>query len=107
MNELTEFRNSHLEVFCKKGVLENFAKFAGKNLCHSLFFNEVAGPWWSVNFNKVTGWACNFIKFNLIFSLGSGLGWEMLKLVSTIVYQIFSLSNDSPSKTMKNAFYLI
>ena len=27
-----------LEVFCKKGVLSNFAKFTGKHLCQSLFF---------------------------------------------------------------------
>ena len=31
------------EVFCKKGVLRNFAKFTGKYLCQSLFFNKVAG----------------------------------------------------------------
>ena len=28
---------------CKKGVLRNFAKFAVKHLCQSLFFNKVAG----------------------------------------------------------------
>ena len=31
-------------MFCKKGVLRNFAKFARKYLCQSLFFNKVAGP---------------------------------------------------------------
>ena len=31
------------EVFYKKGVLRNFAKFTGKHLCQSLFFNKVAG----------------------------------------------------------------
>ena len=31
------------EVFRKKGALGNFAKFTGKHLCHSLFFNKVAG----------------------------------------------------------------
>ena len=30
------------EVFCKKGVLRNFAKLTGKHLCQSLFFNKVA-----------------------------------------------------------------
>ena len=25
------------EVFCKKGILRNFAKFTGKRLCQSLF----------------------------------------------------------------------
>ena len=31
------------EVFCKKGVLRNFAKFTGRPLRQSLFFNKVAG----------------------------------------------------------------
>ena len=31
------------EVFFRKGVLRNFAKFAGKHQCQSLFFNKVAG----------------------------------------------------------------
>ena len=31
------------EMFCKKGVPKNFAKFAGKHLCQGLFFNKVAG----------------------------------------------------------------
>ena len=31
-----------LEAFYKKGVLKNFAKFTGKYLCQSLFFNKVA-----------------------------------------------------------------
>ena len=30
------------EVFCKKGVLRNFAKFTGKHQRQSLFFNKVA-----------------------------------------------------------------
>ena len=36
-------RSSHPEVFCKKGVIRNFAKLTGKHLCQSLFFNKVAG----------------------------------------------------------------
>ena len=43
-------RSSRPDVFCQKGVLRNFAKFTGKHLCQSLFFNKVAGL------------ACNFIK---------------------------------------------
>ena len=30
-------------MFCKKVILINFASFTGKHLCHSLFFNKVAG----------------------------------------------------------------
>ena len=36
-------KKSRMEVFCKKGVLRNFAKITGKHLCQSLFFNKVAG----------------------------------------------------------------
>ena len=36
-------RSSRLEVFCRKDVLRNFAKFTGKHLCQSLFLNKVAG----------------------------------------------------------------
>ena len=40
------YRSSHPRVFCKKGVLRKFTKFAGKHLC--LFFNRVAVDhlWW-------------------------------------------------------------
>ena len=31
------------DVLLKKAVLRNFAKFTGKHLCQSLFFNKVAG----------------------------------------------------------------
>ena len=47
-------RSSRPEVFCKKGVLRNFAKFTRKHLCQSLIFNKVAG--------LRTTEACNFIK---------------------------------------------
>ena len=40
---LTNVRSSLLELFCKKGVLRNFAKFTEKHLCQSLFFNIIAG----------------------------------------------------------------
>ena len=53
------------DVLYQKDILKSFAKFAGKNLCQSLFFNKVAGlrpaallkkrPWQScflVNYEK-------------------------------------------------------
>ena len=46
----SHFRNSCPEMFCKKGVLRNFAKFTGKHLCQSLFFNSCRPQ------------VCNFIK---------------------------------------------
>ena len=37
-------------MFREKGALRNFTKFKGKHLCQSLFFNKVAGYAW--NFMK-------------------------------------------------------
>ena len=42
INTFQTFKISRLEVFCKKGVLRNLAKFTRKHLCQSLFFNK--GP---------------------------------------------------------------
>ena len=39
---LGKARSSRSKVFCKKDILENFAKFTDKHLCKSLFFNKVA-----------------------------------------------------------------
>ena len=37
------FEKHWSRAFCKKGDHRNFAKFAGKHLYQSLFFNKVAG----------------------------------------------------------------
>ena len=44
-NNINEYisRSSHQRCSIKKCVLRNFAKFTGKHLCQSLFFNKVAG----------------------------------------------------------------
>ena len=39
----TNARSSQWRCSVQKGVLKNFAKFAGKHLCQSAFFNKVAG----------------------------------------------------------------
>ena len=40
MSLSTVAKSSRPDVFCKKGVLRNFAKFTGKHLYQSLFFNK-------------------------------------------------------------------
>ena len=40
---INQYRSSHPKIFCRKAVLKNFAKFAEKQLCQSLFFNKVPG----------------------------------------------------------------
>ena len=49
-------RSNHPEVFCKKGVLRNFTKFAGKHLCRSLFL---------IKLQAFRAFSCNFIKKRL------------------------------------------
>ena len=39
----TLVRSSHSDVFCRRGVLRNIAKFTEKHLRQSLFFNKVGG----------------------------------------------------------------
>ena len=56
-------------MFCEKGVLRNFAKFTGKHLCQSLFFNKVAGG--ACNFIKKETLAHNFIKKETLAQLFS------------------------------------
>ena len=42
LHDLKTVRSSHPEVFNLKSVFKNFAKFTGKHLRPSLFFNKVA-----------------------------------------------------------------
>ena len=37
------YRSSNQRCSVSKGVVRNFAKFSGKHLCQSLFFNKFAG----------------------------------------------------------------
>ena len=52
---ITKTRSSHRRCSIRKGVLKNFAKFTGKHLCQSLFFNKVAGLrlWWLLLFGEM------------------------------------------------------
>ena len=77
-----KYRSSHLEVFCGKGVLRNFEKFAGKHLRQSLLFNKVAGLR-TVTLLKKRFWyrrfPVNFSKFLKAPSIIEHLRWLLLK----------------------------
>ena len=63
---LRRFRSSHRRYSVKKGVLRNFAKFIGKHLCKSLFFNKVASLRPATSLKKRLWKRCfpvNFAKF--------------------------------------------
>ena len=52
--------SSRPDVFCEKGVLKNFAKFRGRHLRQSLFFNKIAGS--ARNFIKKETEFCEMSK---------------------------------------------
>ena len=68
------YRSSRPEVFCKEGVLKNFAKLTGKHLRQSLFFNKVAGG------------ACHFIKKETLAQVFSCEFCEIFKNTFFIEY---------------------
>ena len=68
-------------MFGKKGVLANFAKFTGKHLCQSLFFNKVAGLSLQTLLKKRLWYSCfpvNFAKFLRTLFLTEHLQWLLL-----------------------------
>ena len=86
-------RSSRPEVFCKKDVLRNFAKFTGKHLCQSLFFNKVAGLRPATLFKKRLWHRCspvNFVKFLRTRFFIEHLRWLLLygKLDCRVLQQL-------------------
>ena len=79
---LQKYRSSRLEVFCRKGALRNFEKFTGKQLCHSLLFNKVAGLRTVTLLKKRFWYRCfpaNFSKFLKTPFITEHLRWLLLK----------------------------
>ena len=59
-------RSSHRRCSLRKSVLRNFAKFTGKHLCQSFFFNKVPGLRSAALLKKKLWHNCfqvNFTKF--------------------------------------------
>ena len=106
-------RGSRPEVFCTKGVLKNFAKFTGKHLSQSLFFNKVdLRP--ATLFKDRLRHRC-FPKFCEIFEntfSTEHLQWLLLKFIShhtkKILYVNANLIGNQPwSKWSKNKHFLL
>ena len=60
------FQKQPPEVFCRKDVLRNFAKFTGKHLRQSFFFNKIAGLRLATLLKKRLWYRCfpvDFVKF--------------------------------------------
>ena len=57
------FRSSHRRCSLKKGYLRNFAKFTGKHMCQSLFFDKIAGLRPAALLKKTLWHRCFRVKF--------------------------------------------
>ena len=86
-------RSSPPEVSIKKGVFKNFAKFTGKHLCQSLFFNKIAGRRPATSLKKRLWHRCfpeNLAKFFRTLFLRKTSGWLRLYHISIFPYFFFS-----------------
>ena len=72
-------------MLCKKGALRNLAKFAGKHLYQSIFFNKAASLMPAAVLKKRLWHRCfpvNFAKFLRIPFLAEHLQWLLLVKVA-------------------------
>ena len=92
---LCSLRSSRPEVFCRKSVLRNFAKFTGKHLCQSFLFikKETMEQLFSCEFceiskRKDTLWNFSFRAFHEIQFQGYYMKHEILSWNTfTLVFQ--------------------
>ena len=83
------FRKLNQGCSIKKGVLRNFAKFTGKRLCQSLFFNKVAGQRPAILLKKRLWHRCftvNFAKCLRTPFLTEHLWWLLLQFIYLFLY---------------------
>ena len=92
---LASFRSSRSEMFFKKGVFKNFAKFTGKHLCQSLFVNKISGLWPATLLKKKLwhkGFPVSFMKF-----LRTSFFIEHLLVGAYLFLQCMQYQNMTPS----------
>ena len=92
-------RSSQQRCSVKIGALTNFAKFTGKHLCQSLFFNKVAGLRPAILLKKKL---CNFIKKETLTQLFS---YEFCEICKTILLHRTPLVATSVSDNKLISFF--
>ena len=111
---LKMFRSSRPEVFHKKCVLGNFAKFIEKQLCQNLIFNKVAVK--VATFIKKRLWhrrfPVNFAKFlrtPFLWNISGGCAWMLWLRARKSMSQPFPANSSSlcTLKTSENLCFCI
>ena len=77
------------EVFCKKGVLRNFAKFTGKPLCKSLFLIKLQASACNLLKERLwhRGFPVNFAKVLKIPFLTEHIRWLLLSITRLLLLE--------------------
>ena len=102
------YRSSHQRCSMKKGVLRNFTKFTGKQLCQSLFFNKVAGLRPATLLKKRLWHSCfpvNFVKFLRTPFLQNTSG-RLLPYISFYLSLVFMFSTLFPQPYLINSIFV-
>ena len=97
-------RSSRPEVFCRKGVLRNFAKFAGKHLYQKLFFNFFPGLRPATLLKKSLWHRCfpvNFAKFLRTPFLQNTSGRLLLVFPKELLVKYFTGRDKERSLSLK------
>ena len=83
LHNFPSFSSNHGRCSVRKGALRNFAKFTGKHLWQSLFFNKVAG--WGDCF---WSFSCLLLKISCLFHFNRKMKWKKGKYPDGV--QIFT-----------------
>ena len=103
----TQNRSSHRTCSIKKGDLRNFAKFTGKHLCQSPFFNKVAGLRPATLLKKRLWHRCftlNFAKFLRTPSLQNTSGRLLRAKVKYMKIHATSANYFTKSRSFETVF---
>ena len=93
--KMCNFQKKPPEMFCKKGVLRNFAKYTGKHLCQSLFFDKVVGLQ-STSKRLLPGSVILFISIVSLNGISNSSVYEML--VAKSLFLVTWVSKTSSKK---------
>ena len=103
---MLKFESSRPEVFCKKGVLRNLAKFTGEHLCQSTpvpeYSNKVVGLTPATLLKRRLWHSCfpvTFVKFLGTSFIKEHLWWLLLKIGN----EELEITNGDPQKSRNGA----
>ena len=98
--QFIRYRSSRQEVFCKKGVIRNFAKFTGKHMFQDLFFNKVVLTPFLGFFELLFLLITFFINFCLTVCLNTLLNFSRSTLLYNRIYCITHVFDNASHQTL-------